>query len=78
MRCSESERSDAIRGRPIVRNPLHKLPRKLTPVRTIMIRIMRSYLKVLFSILTGTCNKRSKTDSVLSGALELTRTGRGT
>lgn len=41
MRCSESERSDAILGRPMVMNPLQRLPRKLTPVRTMIMTTIR-------------------------------------
>lgn len=78
MRCSESERSDAILGRPIVINPLHRLPRKLTPVRTTMMRVMRSCFKIPSSTSTDSCSELLGTDFVPSGALGLARAGRDT
>ena len=78
MRCSESERSEAILGRPTVRNPLDRLPRKLTPVRTIMMSTMLPLSKLPPSTSTGICDKPPETDFVFFRALELAITGRDT
>lgn len=53
-RPSGRERSDAILGRPIVMNPLHKLAEKLTPVSTVIIMMMRPCLRPLSSISRST------------------------
>jgi hypothetical protein len=60
----------------MVMNPLHRLARKLTPVRTMMIRMMRPCFKVSFSISADPCEKPPVTDFLPSGALELSA-GRG-
>lgn len=73
MRFSDSERSDAILGRPIVINPLHKLPRKLTPVRTIMMSMMRPCFKLPSSTSAGSCDKLAEADVICSGVLKVGR-----
>jgi hypothetical protein len=64
MRCSDSERSDAILGRPMVRNPLQRLPRKLTPVRHAMMTIIRPSFKPPSSKSIGTCIELTESDLV--------------
>jgi hypothetical protein len=64
MTCSERERSDAILGRPMVMKPLHKLPRKLTPVKAAMMTIMRPSFKTPASKSIGICIELPETDFV--------------
>jgi hypothetical protein len=45
IRFAGRERSDAIRGRPMVINPLVKLLRKLAPVSTEITTTMRAFSK---------------------------------
>jgi hypothetical protein len=68
MRFCERESSDAIFGRPMTMNPLHRLPKKFTPVRAAMMIIMRVSFKVPSSRSMGTCDALSETDLLSSVA----------
>lgn len=56
-------------------NPLHRLLKKLTPVRAAMMTIMRVSFKVPSSRSMATCDALGETDLLSSAACEGERTG---
>jgi hypothetical protein len=62
----------------MVIKPLHKLPKKLTPVRTIIMTMMRPCFKLPSSRSRGTRDELPESDLVSSVAREPAGTGPGT